>query len=183
MKCSLPVIASQVLVVLIMLSYQTCLHAQTREARKVTSPSAAAYAEVGGPALGWLSLNGEACIYRFEHDRVYGNVVHSLRVSIGTTVAPVDRCYLPVGVKLLMLESDHHIEVGTGLSMLLKVDEVDDGFEQPFPASPVVVFFGLGYRFEPQTGGFQFRWVYSPVYEFTTAELYSYFGISVGLSF
>jgi hypothetical protein len=147
------------------------------------SPRAAAYAEMFGPALGWLSVNGEACIYRFEHDSIYGNAVHSLRMVVGASVLPEDRYYLPVGIKLLMLESDHHIEVGTGLSILLKVDENDDMFGHRFPASPAIVFFGLGYRFEPQTGGFQFRWVYSPIYEFTTRNFYAYFGISFGLAF
>lgn len=182
MKGSSPVIASRVLIALIMLSYQPCLYAQTLKERKVTSPSAAAYVEMGGPALGWLSINGEVCFYRFEHEKVYGNTVHSLRLSIGATTAPVDRYYLPVGVKLLMFESDHHIEVGTGLSILLKQVEIDDGFKHSFPASLVVMSFALGYRFEPQNGGFQFRWVYSPIYEFTAGILYPFVGISAGLS-
>jgi hypothetical protein len=177
------VFARWVFIALVLLANTPFLYAQADKERKVTSPSAAVYVEMGGPALGWLSIHGEICFYRFEHEEIFGNTVHSLRLSIGATTAPVDRYYLPLVVKLLMFESDHHIEVGTGLSLLLKQVEIDDGFRHSFPASPVVMSFALGYRFEPQNGGFQFRWVYSPIYEFTTGELYPFVGISFGLSF
>jgi len=179
MKASLFVIARRMMIAFLLLSYQTCLYAQTVKERKVTSPNAAVYFEIGGPATSWFSVTGEVCFYRFFR----GNLFHSSRVSIGSTLAPIDRYYLPISTKLLMFESNHHIEVGTGLSILLKQVKGDEGFSVQFPASPVVMTFALGYRYEPQKGGFQFRFAYSPFYEFTTGKLYPGVGISGGTSF
>lgn len=182
-RSSFFVIASKVFIALLLLSlYKSYVCAQELNERKVTSPSAAAYLEGGGSGLGWLTIHGEVCFFRFKHQPVHEDFAHSLRLSVGVTTAPTDRYYLPVSLKFLMFESDHHIEVGTGFSILLKEVMIEDGFKHSFPASLVVMTFALGYRFESQNGGFQFRFIYTPVYEFTTEALYPFIGVSVGFA-
>jgi len=149
----------------------------------VTSPIVTSYLEMAGPAQSWLSAHVEYCAIRFRHEYLDNAISHSLRLSAGISVLPVDRYYLPLGLRYLMFESSSHLEVGVGASILLSEVNGSEGFKTRFPASPVLLTFNAGYRFEPQTGGVQLRIAYTPVYEFTTGTFYSGFGFSLGVAF
>lgn len=138
------------------------------------------HAEIGGTAHSWLAIHAEGTVFRFDEVRGEIGFHHSVRVSVGATVIPFSGYYVPVNVKYLMLDSDHHIEVGTGASFLVADADSTSEIALHIPRSSVLLNFICGYRYEPRRGGFQFRIGYSPYYEVATGEFWFGFGISIG---
>ncbi|HLP28421.1 MAG TPA: hypothetical protein VK147_07265 [Candidatus Didemnitutus sp.] len=142
---------------------------------KVASPLFGWYAEFGGTGLSTFSIHGELTLFRFNRNKPDITWAHSVRASVGLSV--FDPYFLPVSLKLLLLDSRHHIETGVGLSFLLKDRQRNDFY----PATSPVGFVILGYRYEPQDGGGQIRVFMSPWYEFETQSVEFWFGLSFGV--
>lgn len=175
-------VPAHVRLVYIMVLLTSCVAAAaqaTTEAKKVASPLFSLYGEFGGTGLSTFSLHGELTLFRFNRNKPDVTWAHSLRASVGVSV--FDPYFLPVSLKLILLDSRHHIETGAGLSFLLK-DRPGNDF---YPATSPVGLVILGYRYEPQDGGGQIRVFMSPWYEFETQSVEFWFGLSfgVGVSF
>lgn|GEM_PF-2519059 len=144
--------------------------------RVVTSPSICLYAEMYGAGAGMVSIHGEATAFRFTHKTDGFGLYHSLRFSIGYSL---DGFFLPIAAKFILFESDHHLETGIGLTFPIR----DRGGADGYPAAAAMGIFILGYRYEPQAGGFLFRVNYTPVIDTKTGEINSFFyGLSIGIA-
>jgi hypothetical protein len=142
--------------------------------KKVASPLFSRYGEFGGTGLSTFSIHGELTLFRFKQNKPDITWAHSIRASVGISI---DQYFLPVSLKLILLDSRHHIETGVGLSFLLK-DRPENDF---YPATSPVGLVILGYRYEPQDGGGQIRVFLSPWYEFETQSVEFWFGLSFGV--
>lgn len=141
------------------------------------------HAEIGGTAHAWLAIHAEGTVFRFDEVRGEIGLHHSVRVSVGATVIPFGGYYMPVNVKYLMLDTDHHIEVGTGVSFLVADADSTSYDALHMPRSSILLNVICGYRYEPRRGGLQFRIGYTPYYEVATREFWFGFGISIGKAF
>jgi hypothetical protein len=184
-------IAATITIVVLLLSHSICCGSsfsrdyqadsvkahRVRNVRKyVQSPSLCLYAEMFGAGAGMLSIHGEVTAFRFPHNPDGLGICHSLRFSVGYVVQEL---FLPIAAKLILFESDHHLETGIGLTFPLK----DRGGSDGYPAAAAMGVFILGYRYEPQEGGFLFRVNYSPFIDTSTGEVASFFfGLSLGFA-
>ena len=143
--------------------------------------------EMGGTASSWLALHGEFTIYRFRIIESEGLQSNSLRVSIGSTLIPADRIYLPVQLTYLLFNQSHHLELGVAASFFLYElpDNPDPNYDSElyFSRSLVLPFGVIGYRYEHKYGGFQFRVAYTPMFDYEAGTIEHLFGISLGHAF
>jgi len=144
--------------------------------RPVESPTIGFYSEMGGIGLSLWSIHLEYTVFRFNHNPTSLGLSHSIRASAGYSI---DGYRLPLSVKYILLESSHHIETGLAVTFPLKYQSVNDAF----PNNTAVGMFTLGYRYEPQDGGGQFRVYYSPWFDLTTGTVHSWAGLSLGFAF
>ncbi|MBS1561441.1 MAG: hypothetical protein JSS89_07535 [Bacteroidetes bacterium] len=151
--------------------------------RSTRTPSYVVYVELGGPAQKLFSLHAEMTLLRFRHEHLNMGVHNSIRASVGVTVLPADRIYVPVMLKYIMFEKAQHIEIGLGVSILAAEVQGYTGSSTNFPASPVLAAGSIGYRFEPLDSGIMGRIAYTPIYEFTTQEYRHGIGLSLGMAF
>jgi len=86
---------------------------------KVRSADFSVFTEIGGSGLIWATINGEATVFKFRESSGIPWLFHTLRVSAGITLIPANRLYAPVLVRLLLFQSDYHLEVGVGASVLV----------------------------------------------------------------
>ena len=149
----------------------------------VISPLLSIYFEFIGPAHSWISIHAEGTIFRFDEVSGYLGLHHSIRLSAGATIYPFDGYFLPVSVKYLIIDSDHHLEAGAGATFLVAELDSSSGITRRYPESPIFMNIILGYRYERRRGGFQFRMAYTPFYDFKTGELFFGAGLSFGKAF
>ncbi|HLP28140.1 MAG TPA: hypothetical protein VK147_05820 [Candidatus Didemnitutus sp.] len=141
------------------------------------------HAELGGTPFSWLAIHAEGTVFRFDEVQGEIGLHHSVRVSVGATVIPFSGYYVPVNVKYLMLDSDHHIEIGVGAAFLVANIDTSSSDAPTTPPSSIVLNVNCGYRYEPRRGGFQFRIGFSPYYEVATGEFWRGFRVSIGRAF
>lgn len=143
--------------------------------RDVTSPTFCVYSEIGGAGLSLWSVHGELTVFSFNHDTDGLGIHHSLRLSAGYSV---NGNFLPVAAKYILLESNHHIETGFGVTFSMKAR----GGHDALPESSAVGVFIFGYRYEPQDGGLVIRANLSPWIDLSTGSGNFFFGFSIGLA-
>jgi hypothetical protein len=130
-----------------------------------------AFLEIGGPGL--LSFNYDQ---RFtKSQRGFGGRIGAGGYYVDGDVA----VYIPVAVNYLVgkKEGKHFLELGAGATKVFGTPIDDDlDFSRPF------TFVNIGYRYQPQTKGFLFRAVYSPVVGKSFSAVY-FIGLSFGYKF
>lgn len=148
------------------------------------------YGEVGGPAVSLLSLHAEATLYRFDTGSPPLSLCHTIRASVGSTIAPFTQFAFPVSAKILFFRSSSHLEVGLGTTFLLPEIQSETAYLFEDLGTRPIYHLIVGYRYEPPRGGFTFRLAYTPYY--TSKPLITakgprhfifFWGISIGQAF
>jgi hypothetical protein len=156
------------------------INVNSHQASEVVSPILGAYLELGGSAASFGSVNVEVCIWRFKKE----TLLHSLRFSVGLGTSEPVNGYIPILLKGLFIDSDHHLELGIGCDILWR--RVVAGPGSPYknssdsPINPIAV---VGYRYEKRDGGILIRAGYTPMYDFGYNELVNFTGVSIGIAF
>ena len=146
---------------------------------RVSSPIFAAYLELAGSAQSFGSINLEVFLWKFQRE----SLLHSLRFSAGIGASEPGNGYIPILLKGLFFDSDHHFELGIGCDVLWKRVVASTG--SPYknysdsPVNPIAV---IGYRYEKRNGGILFRAGFTPMYDIGYSELVSLVGVSIGFA-
>ena len=152
--------------------------------KNVMAPNGVCYVETFGTAVSWLAVYFEYTFFRFRQEQWIGGFSHSFRISAGTTMIPIERYYIPVSVRYLMFDSDHHIEIGAGVNMLV-ADTPRPAYEEDmtgFSHSLVLPVGILGYRYENRDGLFVFRLAGTLFFDYEAHETFEQVGVSVGFT-
>jgi len=150
---------------------------------KVRSADFSLFTELGGSGLYWATINGEVTVFKFRESSGIPWLFHTLRVSAGITLIPANRLYAPVLVRLLLFQSDYHLEVGVGASVLVSELSYTGNGEHWVKNDRFVPCGVIGFRGESRRGGLQLRAAFTPIVDPADNRVYAHFGFGVGWAF
>lgn len=125
----------------------------------------------------YLEIGGNNVFYSLNYER---EVLNNLSPRLGISIMPITE-YSNSGKHansklfvtfmsnyFLTIKNSHKIELGGGLSY---------GLETFFPA------FSIGYRYNPNDGGFIFKITFTPLLDKEIFDVFPWFGVGVGIRF
>ena len=154
------------------------------------APARAQSADLAKNAM-YVELGGSGVIYSINYERIFGDLSMragfsylSVSSAAGTSSAKVSATGIPVTMSYLGIGGNNKLELGGGVLFEKFSGTASWGLGQDVRAGAFVPMatFIVGYRYQPASGGFNFRLAFTPVYH-PDVGFYPWGGLSFGFGF